>query len=163
MTMRLPVLLLAMAIVGCTTGSSHVTSQQVIADISIALDGLSRAVPALAAQKPPAVPAPVAEEAMLRISQAKALVAAVGPGTPPSEAGTVLLKADAYLNAVLTSLAGLALPPPYGTAITAAIVLEPIIAASIQAFILNEQPAPREGVTLGMTPDQARAKLQAVR
>lgn len=156
----LTVLFLAIALVGCSA-NSHVTTQKVIADISVTLDGLSRAVPALAAQKPPTISPALANEAMERIAQAQTLVANVGPGTPAADAGTTLLRAEAYLNAVLATLAGLPLPPPYGMIVTAAIVLEPIIAAELQAFISNQEAAPREGVTLGMTPNQARATLKA--
>lgn len=157
---RLPALLLVLALTACS-GSSQVTTQKAIADISAALDGLSRAVPALAAQHPPTISPALANEAMERIAQAKTLVANVGPGTPAADAGNTLLRAEAYLNAVLATLAGLPLPPPYGMIVTAAIVLEPIIAAEVQAFISNQEAAPREGITLGMTPDQARATLRA--
>lgn len=161
---RVPLLLLIFGLVGCSD-MGHVTSQSVVSDLSIALDGLSVAVPALAAQKPPVIPAATAAEAMRRIEQAKDALATVGPGTPAQQAGTALAEANAYLNAVLTSLAGLALPPPYGTYVTAALVLEPIIAASVQAFIANHEVAPemKVGVRSGMSPDKARATLEGAR
>jgi len=158
---RLPALLFIIGLASCSS-MGHVTPEAVVSDLSIALDGLSTAVPALAAQKPPSIPAATADEAMRRIGQAKAALATVGPGTPAQQAGTALAEANAYLNAVLTSLAGLALPPPYGTYVTAALVLEPIIAASVQAYIANHEVVPevKMGVRLGMSPENARATLQ---
>lgn len=145
-------------LVGCA-GTTSVTPYQVITDANTLIVALKTSTQALAAQVPPAIPADQAARIEGLLEQAQVLTNSLSGSTAATAAAPVVQQIETDLNGVVTTLAGMHLPAPYGTYVQAAAVLLPVL----EAFVTSVSGAPVHPVAAtapgGMTPDHARLIL----
>lgn len=124
---------------------------QVAADVAAIADGLAGVLPSLG-QVSGIDAGTVAKVGGYVADLQKVAATLAGAGTT-AEAQPLVKQVEQFVNAIAGALAGLALPPPIGPAITAASVLLPVIEAAVNLAVPAAAPAG------AMTPDEARAIL----
>lgn len=159
----LPIVAL-LAMPGCTsTGSPLVTPYQVVTDIGTMIPALQTTVQTLATQNPPIIAADVAAKVQALLAQAQTLDNSLSGSMAATQSAPIVQQIETDLNGVVTALAGLPLPPPYNTYVSAAAVLLPVIEAFVTSVIPQPAPAVTPAVSAkahSMTPDQARMVLE---
>jgi len=157
--MKLPIIALAgaIALAGCsssTTGTvPPVTLQSVANDVNLLATGLNNALsqPSVVALIPPTIEPKIQAALADLTSLASTVAASASSGATQASVTTV----ENDVNTIVAALAGLPLPPPAPTILTAAEVLLPVIEAAVGLVV------PPSAAVGGMTPDEARIHLAA--
>jgi|SRR5579883_768902 len=121
-TALVPVVL---AMEGCNGATPQQVAQQAVADVKLIASGLAGALPSLGAAVGIS-PATVATVGGI-VSRIQSVADGVGQAASNLDAQPLIRQLEQLLNAAVAALAGLALPPPFGPALTAATVLLPVI------------------------------------
>jgi len=99
------------------------------------------------------------------LTAALSLAKGLSATTPTSSGASTVQTIDTDINTVLDIAAALpVIPPPYGAAVQAAAALAPVLEVFVNTTLglaAAAPPGPRAKLPAGMTPDQARAQLQA--
>lgn len=140
------------ALTGCAT---HPTPASVANDVSLIASGYRSVLPQIGtiAGITPAIVAKAGQA----IADLQAAAAAFASADAAAVQKTLVQRIEADVNAVVAVLAGLPLPAPISTILQAALVLLPIIEASVGIV------APAAAAPGGMSPSQARLALAAAR
>jgi hypothetical protein len=159
----LPVVAL-LSMSGCASNGTTpaVTPYQVVTDIGTMIPALQTTVQTLATQNPPIITPAIAAKVQALLLQAQTLDASLSGSMAATQSAPIVQQIETDLNGVVTTLAGLPIPPPYNTYVTAAAVLLPVIEAFVTSVIPTPAPAPTPVVAAkagSMTPDQARLVL----
>jgi hypothetical protein len=157
--MKLPIIALAgaIALAGCsssTTGTvPPVTLQTVANDVSLLATGLNNALsqPSVVALIPPTIEPQI--KAVL--NDLTSVAGTVGSSTSASAAKASVTTVENDVNTIVAALAGLPLPPPAPTILTAAEVLLPVVEAAVGLVV------PASAASGAMTADEARMHLAA--
>jgi len=157
--MKLPIIALAgaFALAGCsssTTGTVPLVTLQTVAnDVSLLATGLNNALsqPSVVALIPPTIEPNIKVALDDLTSLASTIAASTSAGATKASVTTV----ENDVNTIVAALAGLPLPPPTPTILTAAEVLLPVIEAAVGLVV------PPSAAVGGMTPDEARIHLAA--
>lgn len=156
----------SLTVTACTNTSGTTSSipiatvsAQVASDVGLIATGLTNALPGLQAS------GAVSPSAVTKVSQAvgqiQTLANAVTTGTPIAQGQSTLQQIETLLNTIVSALAGMSLPAPFGPALSAASVLLPVaeIGVGIAVSAVNNN-APGAAA---MTPAQARVILASIR
>ena len=155
--MKLPIIALAgaIALAGCSssTSTTPTTLQTVANDVSLLATGLNNALsqPSVLALIPPTIEPNIS--AALADLTTLATTVANSTSSTATQASVTTVEND--VNTIVAALAGLPLPPPAPTILTAAEVLLPVIEAAVGLVV------PPSAAVGGMTPDEARIHLAA--
>ena len=155
--MKLPIVALvgALALAGCSSSPSTTTTTllTVANDVSLLATGLNNALsqPAVVALIPPTIEPKI--QAALDDLTNLAVTVAKSTSSTATQASVTTVEND--VNTIVAALAGLPLPPPAPTILTAAEVLLPVIEAAVGLLV------PPSAAVGGMTPDEARIHLAA--
>lgn len=144
------------ALAGCAgTTAAGSALQQAISDAGLIATGLAGALKQLAAAS---FSAPILVKATTAVADIQAAVAALASAASATAAQPLVQRIGADVNAVVGVLAGLPLPAPVSTALTAASVLLPVIEAAVGIVVSAVAPHAQSA----MTPAQARRALAAL-
>jgi hypothetical protein len=143
----------AVVLSACKGMTVSQVAAEAVADEKLIAAGLLGALPSLgsAANIPAATVAAVGAD----IGKLQTVAVAVGQAASNIDAQPLIQQTEQLLNAAVGALAGLALPAPFGPALTAAMALLPVIEA-----IIGMVTAPK-AAAMAMTPDTAREILAA--
>lgn len=137
-------------VVGCNGLTAAQVSAQVASDVSLIASGLAGALPGLASLG--VISAEVVAKVGQYVGQLQQLASGVSTALSQTAAAPIVQQIGAVLSQIV-AVAGPLLPPPWGTAIMAAQVLWPLIAAGVGLLTSNAPQA------AAMTPDTARLTL----
>lgn len=148
MLIAVPVLTVA----GCQVPASQ-TISNVVSDVQIIGDGLQGVFAQLGQLSLPALTPSIMSTVGNAITNLQKVAAALGAVNTTAAAQPLVKKIETYVNAVVSALAMLPLPPPISTAIQAAAILLPIIETAVGLAI------PQTPKASSMSPAQARMVL----
>jgi hypothetical protein len=139
------------ALNACAGLTASQVAAQAVSDVKLIASGLAGALPSLGT----AAGIPVATVAA--VGQAIANIQTVADGVASAasniDAQPLVQQLESLLNGAVGALAGLALPPPFGPALTAAMALLPVIES-----VVGLLTAPKAAAS-AMSPDTAREIL----
>lgn len=160
-----------LALAGCAGQTPAQVSAQIVTDLKGALQGVLNAVPAIA-KADPTLFSPTQQANVTSVAtQGLGVLTAVSASMAATAAAPALAKAEAALNTVLASLAGLPIiPPPYSMILAAAAVVAPMIEGYVSSITGAAAAAPQPAVGMlaarlgsGMTLAEAQAILATQR
>lgn len=96
------------------------------------------------------------------VSSLQNLAAKLASATSNAEAQPIVKQVEAAINSIIDALAGIPfIPPPFSTALQAAVVLVPVIETA--AGLLVPQQMKLRAAAVSMSPNQARAFLDSLK
>lgn len=143
----------AVALNACTGMTASQVAAQAVSDVKLIASGLAGALPSLG--NAAGIPAATVAAVGASIVKLQTVADAIGQAASNIDAQPLVQQMETLLNAAVGSLAGLALPAPFGPALTAAMALLPVIESIVGLVI-----APKAAAS-AMSPDTAREILAA--
>ena len=148
------------ALAACTTNMATIAS-----DANLVVTGLQKAIDGIETADPTLIKASDQATINTALTAALALAKGLSATTPVSSGASTVQTIDTDINTVLDIAAALpVIPPPYGAAVQAAAALAPVLEAFVNTTLglaAAAPPGPRARLRTGLTPEQARAQLQA--
>jgi len=143
----------AVVLSACKGLTASQVAQQAVSDVKLIASGLAGALPSLgtAANIPAATVALIGQT----IANIQTVADGVAAAASNIDAQPLVQQLEQLLNGAVGALAGLALPAPFGPALTAAVVLLPVIEALVGIVIGPKAAA------MAMPVDTAREILAA--
>lgn len=139
---------------GCT-----LTVDQVVATASAYVNLIAAALPntlkQLQALNVPWLTGDKVTIANAAIAGFQSVATSLGQASTQAVAQPLIQKLELYLMAFLTALPVALLPPPFGTIVSAAIILLPVVYTMVNLAVPTQLPAP----TISLTTDQAATVL----
>jgi len=143
----------AVALNACKGLTAPQIAAQAVSDVKLIASGLVGALPSLGTAA--GIPAATVAAVGAGIAKLQTVADAIGQAASNVDAQPLVQQLETLLNAAVGSLAGMALPAPFGPALTAATVLLPVIESLVGLVI-----APKAAAS-AMSPDTAREILTA--
>ncbi len=148
---------LAGILANCAGQTLASISAQAATDINLIGSGLASSLPALAQSGLVSGSALVTVQS--DVAKVASIASAVSSATSQSTGQNAVQQIETLVNGVVSTLAGLSLPAPFGPALNAAEVLLPVVEVAVGLVTANLTAAMAPNA---MTPDQARLVLAAV-
>jgi hypothetical protein len=147
-----PAALAGLTLVRCSATQIDAGLKQAAADTATIAVSLKNALPVIAGTN--GISSAVVARVGVAVADIQTVAAAVAAAATPAAALPSVQQLEVDFNAIVNSLAGLPLPPPISSALTAASVLLPIIELAVGMIV---PPSASK-----MTPDEARAILKGI-
>lgn len=152
---------IAGAVVACAGQTAATIAATAAQDIGLIGSGLSGALPALAASG--VVSSSALSQVTGYINNIEQVATSVTTASTVAQGQSAVQQIETLLNSVVSALAGLTLPAPFGPALSAASVLLPVVETAVGLAIttISSSTAAAPAPQAAMTADEARLILIA--
>jgi hypothetical protein len=147
----------------CTTASVDAGLATAASDVATIAAALPAVLTQLGTLSIPGLTPAIVATVGVAVSGIQTVASALSGAATAAAAQPLVAKVETYVNGIVTALAGLPLPPPISTALTAASILLPVIEAAIGLVTTPAPAAARMAASApSMSPAQARLILKGI-